>query len=76
MINEVSSCSSSLLGCGGANERIAFSLGQAQAQAQAGGSNGPPSPHDEQVKVVGESSLGVLDCIIFLYKRMGLAIKR
>jgi len=40
------------------------------------GLNGPSSPHCEQVKVVGESSLGVLDCIIFLYKRMGLAIKR
>jgi len=73
LINEVSSCSSSLLGCGGANERIAFSLGQ--AQAQAGGSNGPPSPHDEQVKVVGESSSWVLDRIIFFCKRMRLTVE-
>jgi len=70
LINEVGSCSS-LLGCGGANKGSAFSWGQAQAD----GSNGLPSPHCEQVEVVGESFSWVLDRIIFFCKRMGLAIK-
>ena len=61
MINEVGSYSSSLLGCGGANEGIAFTLHQAEAD----GSNGLPSPHCEQVKVAGESFSWVLDRIIF-----------
>ena len=48
LINELGSCSFRLLGCGGTNEGVAVSLGQAQAD----GSNGPPYPQCEQVKVV------------------------
>jgi len=46
-----------------------------QAQAQTDGSDGPCSPHCDQVKVVGESSSSVLDRIVFFYKRMGLAVE-
>jgi len=56
-----------LVCCGGANEEFTFSLGQAQAD----GSNGPPSPHCGQVEVVSESSSWVLDHLIFFSKRMG-----
>jgi len=70
LINEVSSCSSSLLGCGGANEGAAFSL----ARAKVDGLNGPPSAHYERAEVVGEGSSWVLDPIIFFSKRMGLVI--
>jgi len=71
LINEVGSCSSSLLGCEGANEGVDFSLGKAVVHC----SNGPPYPHCEQVEVVGESSLSVLECIIYFCKRMGVGIE-
>ena len=71
LINEVGSCSSSLLGCGGANEGDAHSL----SHAQNGGSLVPFSPIIEQVRPVSESSSWVLDRFIIFCKRMGLAIE-
>ena len=74
MIKEVNSSfpsSSSLLGCGGANADIAFSLGQVQVD----GSYGPSSPHCGQVKVFDEGSSWMWDHIIFICKRTRLSKK-
>jgi len=60
-----------MLGCGGANEEVAFPLGQAQGDEP----NGPASPHCQLPEAVGESSSWVMECIILFCKRMGLAIE-
>jgi len=60
-----------LSGCGGANEGVALSLGQAQTI----GLNESLSPLSEQVRDVDESSSWVLDRFILFYKRMGFAIE-
>lgn len=69
-MKEVSSCSTSLLGCGGANVNILNSL----AEAQVDGSHGPSSPRCDQTKDFGEASSSVLDRIIFSAMGWGLLL--
>ena len=70
-MKEVTSSSTSLLGCGGANVNVMNSLGRAQVD----GSHGPSSPHCDQTKDFGEASSWVLVCIIFFCNRTGLDMK-
>lgn len=60
-MNEVSSRSTSLLDCEGANVNVVNSL----AQAQVDSSHGPSSRHYDQTKDFSETSSWVLDRIIF-----------
>jgi len=71
VINEFVSCSSSMLGCGGAKEDVTFSVGQAQVD----GLNRPASPHCQLHQAGGESSSWVMDRIILFCTRTGLAIE-